>query len=172
MRPGLLTAVCLLVALPVCAQTGAEEVYVYTNADLEALTPIPTQDGTPPTDEEIAQSWRFVQTVIDDANERVDAQRDYELSRLKTEAEAGALDRVGSTPRYGLPYNYRFGLYEGGYGYEHRKGDRIRKQVSRLWDPPNAHLFRPITPIHARPYPTNIFRARGAFERAGGGGKR
>jgi hypothetical protein len=158
----------LLLTVPVAA--GDDEVYVYTNADLEQLEPIPGQQGTPPTAEEIERGWAFVQSVIDDAHARIDADRQYDLDRRKTEAEADALDRIGSRPRYALPYNYRFGYPQGGYGYGRgggrggdggrASGDPLRRQASRLWDPPNAHLFRPIVPIHARPYQTNILRLK------------
>jgi hypothetical protein len=148
--------------VPVVAED--DEVYVYTNADLEQLEPIPGQAGDPPSAEEIERDWAFVQSVIDDAHARIDADRNYGLDRRKTEAEADALDRISSRPRYALPYNYRFG-YPYGYDYGrggdgHGKGDRLRKEASRLWDPPNAHLFRPIVPIHARPYQTNILRLK------------
>jgi len=133
-----------------------EPVRVYTNADLERLEPIPTQPANPPTPEEVAQRWEFVQSVLDEAYARIDADRRHALDRRLTESRTRALDRVDSTPDYVLPYSY--GYWRVGVPAPHGRGDGLRKAASLLWDPPNAALFRPITPIHARPYQNNLFR--------------
>lgn len=138
----------------------AEPVRVYTNADLEGLEPLPTQPAEPPSDEEIARRWEFVQSTIDQHYARLDAQRRHELERRMTEAEAGAIERANTESRTTLPYSYY-----GGYGYGYYGGysdgpraDRGHPALSRLWERPNAEQFRPITPIHARPYQSNLFR--------------
>lgn len=148
-----------------------EGVYVYTNADLDELDPIPTQPAAPRTAEEIEAGWAFVDSVIEDAYARIDARREHELARLKTETEAETLERIASRPQYVLPWSYYGRLPERGYAPIGEYGERgpglDRRALSLLWEPPNARLFRPITPIHARPYQTNLFRARQALE--GGG---
>jgi hypothetical protein len=138
------------------SEDGEQPVRVYTNADLEKLPPLPVQQGQPPSAEEVERRWAFVQSVLDQAYDRVDAARSHELERRRTEAEADALEQLTSRPRYllPLPYGYRFGDWPPHPERPREPG----AEPSRLWERPNAHLFRPITPIHARPYQTNLFR--------------
>ncbi|HXV76113.1 MAG TPA: hypothetical protein VD788_07315 [Candidatus Polarisedimenticolaceae bacterium] len=160
MRSARLLPLVLLCLTGPLAAADEGEVYVYTNADLERLGPLPAGEAEPPTADQLAESWAFVQSTIDDAHARIDADRGYELDRRLTEAEADALDRAGGSPRYTLPYNYALG-YPYGFGYHDRgRGDRLRRAASRLWERPNAELFEPIVPIHARPYQTNLLRAK------------
>ena len=141
-----------------------ESVRVYTNEDLEALPPLASlvivdETGRPLKIEGAEERWAFVDSVLGQAYARIDADRDYWLERRRTEAEADALERFHSQPRFSLPFNY---LYRAGVGVP-RKEHRLRREASRLWEPPNAHLFQPITPIHARPYQTNLYRAKSRF---------
>ena len=159
---GALIAALLVVATaPALAQDAAgadEPVRVYTNADLERLAPIPTQPAEPPSAEEVARRWEFVQSVLDQAYARIDAERRHDLERRMTEARADALDRVDARPRYALPYSYS---YVAPYGVPYRGRDgrpATHPAASLLWERPNAKLFRPIPPIHARPYASNLFR--------------
>jgi len=164
----------LLLALPWTAspaqvevetpQAADETVRVYTNEDLEALPPLPSlvivdETGQPLKIDGAEERWAFVDSVLGQAYARIDADRDYWLERRRTEAAADALEQVYSRPRYLLPYNY---LYRGGVGVPRRE-HRLRGEASRLWERPNAHLFQPITPIHARPYQTNLYRAKSRF---------
>jgi len=142
----------------------AEPVRVYTNEDIEKLPPlaplvIVDEAGRPLKIDGAEERWAFVDSVLGQAYERIDADRAYWMERRRTEAEADALERIHSRPRYLLPFN---GWNHGNVGVP-RKGDRLRKEASRLWERPNAHLFQPITPIHARPYQTNIYRAKSRF---------
>jgi hypothetical protein len=171
---GILACASLAVPAGEGKPNGGEDdgVYVYTNADLETLDPIPTQPATPPTAAEIEAGWAFVDSVIEDAYARIDARRRHELARLQTETEAEAVERIASRPQYTLPWSYYGWLPEergyaplGEYGERRERFDR--RALSLLWEPPNARLFRPITPIHARPYQTNVFRARQALENGG-----
>jgi hypothetical protein len=169
--PALAAAALLLagagsvVADEFASRDDAKPIRVYTNADIEALEPIPTQPGAAPTADEIAERWEFVQSVLDQGYARIDAGRRHELERRMTDARSDALDRIDSRPRYVLPYGY--------YGYYGRQAprytqdgyDRGHPAASLLWERPNAELFRPITPIHARPYASNLFR----FEARRGG---
>lgn len=138
-----------------------ESVRVYTNEDIEALPPLPSlvivdESGRPLKIDGAEERWAFVDSVLGRAYARIDADRHYWLQRRRTEAQADALERIRSRPRYLLPYNY---FYRGAVGVP-RTEHRLRREASRLWEPPNAHLFQPITPIHARPYQTNLFRAQ------------
>lgn len=144
-------------ATAVALDDNDEPVRVYTNEDLEKLAPIPTQPGQPVTAEEVERRWAFVQSVLDDAQARIDADRSYRLERRRTNAEANALERIHSRPRYVLPYNYLLGYRHGGAtGAQHL----LRPKTTRLFERPNAELFRPIVPIHARPHQTNVNRIR------------
>lgn len=141
-----------------------EPIRVYTNEDLEALPPLPSlvivdENGHPLKIDGAEERWAFVDSVVGQAYARIDADRQYWLQRRRTEAEADALERFRSRPRYLLPYNYFYRGRVGVPGREHR----LRREASRLWERPNAHLFQPITPIHARPYQTNLFRAQSRF---------
>ena len=152
----------LAAAAPAPAQDAAEEpVRVYTNADLEDLEPLPTQPAEPLSEEEIARRREFVQSVIDQSYARIDAKRRHDLERRMVEAEAQALERANTESRTTLPfsyYGYPYG-YSGGGGYPGvPRYDRGHPAASRLWERPNAEQFRPITPIHARPYQSNLFR--------------
>ena len=159
----LLAALVLTWAVPTLAERGDdsddEPVRVYTNADLERLEPIPTQPAEPPSPEEVARRWEFVQSVIDQAYARIDAERRHDLDRRLTEARADALDRVDSRPRYVLPFAYRYPpIHAPGRRGGYVDPDPAHPGARRLWERPNAELFRPITPIHARPYPSDVFR--------------
>lgn len=174
LRPVDLLLWVLLVAVtwgPVGAQVtevtpdpAAEPVHVYTNEDLEMLAPLPSlvivdETGQPLRIEGAEERWAFVDSVLGQAYARIDADRAYWMERRRTEAEADALERIHSRPRYLLPVN---GWYRGDVGVP-RKEHRLRQKASRLWERPNAHLFEPITPIHARPYQTNVYRAKSRF---------
>lgn len=128
-----------------------EPVRVYTNADLDDLPPLPTQETEPPTPEEIARRWAFVDSVLDRAHARIDADRRHDLDRRLTEAEAGALERVDAQPHYVLPYAYGYApVYDGGWG---KPGPGFRHQGPRSpFERPMGQLFRPIAPLHARPH--------------------
>ena len=144
--------------------SGAEPVRVYTNEDLEKLPPLPSlvivdEAGRPLQIEGAEERWAFVDSVLGQAYARIDADRAYWMERRRTEAEADALERLHSRPRYLLPLNYWRPGYVGGPRKEHR----LRREASRLWERPNAHLFQPIVPIHARPYQTNVYRAKSRF---------
>mgnify|MGYP001817173703 CR=1 FL=1 len=156
--------------------SAGEPVRVYTNEDLDALPPLPSlvivdEAGRPLKIEGAEERWAFVDSVLGQAYARIDADRRYWLQRRRTEAEADALERIRSRPRYLLPYNY---FYRRGVDVPRRE-HRLRREASRLWERPNAHLFQPITPIHARPYQSNLFRAQSRFpvsppgQGAGGG---
>jgi hypothetical protein len=158
------------VAGAVAAQSGPGEpadapVRVYTNEDLEELPPIPPlvivdDSGKPLEIEGASERWAFVDEVLGQAYARIDADRAHWIERRRAEAEADALERIQSRPRYLLPWN----AWYGGSRVGHYEGGRLRRQASRLWERPNAHLFQPITPIHARPYRTNLFRAEARFQ--------
>jgi hypothetical protein len=143
---------------------ASEPVRVYTNEDLEKLPPLPSLvivdgAGRPLKIEGVEERWAFVDSVLGQAYARIDADRAYWMKRRRTEAEADALERMHSGPRYVLPLNY---WHHGHVGVP-RKEHRLRREASRLWERPNAHLFEPITPIHARPYQTNVHRAKSRF---------
>jgi len=94
------TAVLFLAAFPgVYAQdqTDEEEVYVYTNADIEKLEPIPT--GRPPVYTSFdTEAWAFVSEFIARERAKITSDRDHELERERVEIEA---DRpVGYGERY------------------------------------------------------------------------
>ncbi len=146
-------------AVPDDPDHNDESVRRYTNADLERLAPIPTQPGRPATPEEVERRWAFVQSVLDEAYARIDADRSYRLERRRTDAEADALERIHSRPRYVLPYNYLLGFRHGGVP---GAPPRLRHKASRLFERPDTGLFRPIVPIHARPYHTSVERIRSA----------
>ena len=155
----LLAAAATIPAQVAGDEPALEPVRVYTNADLEDLEPLPTQTPEPRSAEEIAQRWEFVQSVIDQGYARLDAKRRHELERRMAEAEADAIERAGTESHYTLPfsyYGYPYGYY-GGYAGAPRY-DRGHPLASKLWERPNAEQFRPITPIHARPYQNNLFR--------------
>jgi hypothetical protein len=140
---------------------GTDGPRVYTNEDLEKLPPLQPlviidDDGQPLKIEGAEERWAFVDSVLGQAYARIDADRAYRIERRRSEAEADAVERLESRPRYLLPYSY---FYRGEVGAP-REESRLRRAASRLWDPPNARLFRPITPIHARPYLTNVLRAK------------
>ena len=148
-----------------------EPVRVYTNEDLEKLSPLPPlvivdEAGNPLKIDGAEERWAFVESVVGQAYARIDADRAYWMERRRTEAEADALERYQSRPRYSLPWNYLGRGYVAGRG----KGHRPHPDASRLWERPNAHLFGPITPIHARPYQTNVQRL-GARQAGGLGGR-
>jgi hypothetical protein len=63
-----------------------DENYVYTNADLEALPPIPSGSPTVPRPQDAA-AWRFVTTFLADERAKLDADRDHELERRRVEIE-------------------------------------------------------------------------------------
>jgi len=143
---------------------AAEPVRVYTNEDLEKLPPLPSlvivdEAGQPLRIEGAEERWAFVDSVLGQAYARIDADRAYWMKRRRTEAEADALERIRSRPRYLLPLNY----WHHGYVGVPRREHRLRQEASRLWERPNARLFEPITPIHARPYQTNVYRAKSRF---------
>jgi hypothetical protein len=147
-----------------------QSIRTYTNEDLEKLPPLPSlvivdDAGEPIKFEGAEERWAFVDSVLGQAYARIDADRAHWIERRRAEAEADALERIHSRPRYLLPLNY-FGR---GYAVGHGPDRRLRREASRLWERPNAHLFQPITPIHARPYQTNLFTARSRFQASGGG---
>jgi hypothetical protein len=150
---------------------GDEPVRVYTNEDLDRLAPLPSlvivdEAGEPLKIEGAEERWAFVESVVGQAYARIDADRAYWMERRRTEAEAKALERIHSRPRYLMPINF----YNRGPVVGPGPGHRFRRDASRLWERPNAHLFRPITPIHARPYQTNLHRL-GARQSARAGGR-
>ena len=159
----LVAVACTASAAQVAAATpdsAGESVRVYTNEDLDALSPLPPlvivdKTGHPLRIEGAEERWAFVDAVLGQAYARIDADRAYWMERRRTEAESEALERIHSRPRYQLPCTY---FHRAGVGAPYSE-HRLRREASRLWDPPNAHLFQPITPIHARPYQTNLFRA-------------
>ena len=95
-------ALLLLAALPgVYAQNeiDEEEVYVYTNADVEKLEPIPTGRPSAYTSFD-TEAWEFVSAFIAHERAKITSDRDHELERDRVEIEA---DRpVGYGERY--PY--------------------------------------------------------------------
>jgi len=136
-------------------ETTHSPVVVYTNEDLERLPPLPTLVIVDETGERlkidgVEERWAFVESVVGQAYARIDADREYWMERRRTEAEADALERIQSRPRYLLPWNY-FGRE---YVAERGRGLRPRQEPSRPWERPNARLFRSIIPIHARPTPS------------------
>ncbi len=104
MRPTayITAALLLLAAFPgvhAQDQTDEEEAYVYTNADVEKLEPIPI--GQPPVYVAFdTEAWAFVSAFIARERAKISSDRDHELERERVEIEA---DRpVGYGERY--PY--------------------------------------------------------------------
>ena len=136
------------------AQDASDEpVRVYTNEDLDDLAPLPSQETEPVTPEEIARRWAFVDSVLDRAYARIDADRRHELDRRMTEAEAGALEGVDAREHYVLPYSYVYGPAYYGGPWRHGAGPGFKSRGPRCssFERPMANLWRPITPLHARP---------------------
>lgn len=105
----LVTALALLAVIaPAAAQSAGDdpdegEVRVYTNADLEALEPLPATVPAMPSATTPEEDWAFVQSVIDRHHERLDAERDRELERERIEIERL---RAEPEPHYVLPWNF------------------------------------------------------------------
>lgn len=145
-RSMLVATLATLICLPGFAEDPGEAVYVYTNADLERLAPIPSQEH-PIVESELG--WEFVSDFIERERKRLDADRNHDLERERLENERLRLDR----PRYGLawaPYGF--------YGRQPRRGGGKHPPVAAPL--PNRHeiAFRlhgpsggTITPLHARP---------------------
>ena len=130
-----------------------EPVRVYTNEDLDDLGPPPAQQTEPVAPEEIARRWAFVDSVLDRAYARIDADRRHELDRRMTEAEADALEGFDAREHYVLPYSYVYGpAYRGG-SWKHGAGPGFKSHGPRCssFERPMANLWRPIAPLHARP---------------------
>ena len=80
-------------------QIDEEEVYVYTNADVEKLVPLPAGQSSVYTPFD-AEAWEFVSAFIARERAKIISDRDHELERDRVEIEA---DRpVGYGERY--PY--------------------------------------------------------------------
>jgi hypothetical protein len=93
-------------------ETGsADEVYVYTNADLEGLEPIPE---TTPCCREDYGGWDFVLEFIDREYERLDADRTFELQQRMNLVVAEDIDARGLPRPVGVPF---FGINRFGPGF-------------------------------------------------------
>jgi len=149
----------LVVSLPLLAEETGEAVYVYTNADVERLEPIPTQSRP------IAESdlgWEFVSDFIERERQRLDAARGHDLARERIENERLWLNR----PRYGLawaPYGF-WGRRPGRGSGEHppvatplpgrhETAFRLHSPSGGTITPLHARPGGRITPLHARPKP-------------------
>jgi len=131
-----------------------EEVRVYTNEDLEALPPLTSpvivdDEGRPLELEGAERRWAFVDDFVDRAYARIDADRAYWLERRRTAAEADAVERLGTAPRYGVPANWLF----RDYAVDRAWGKREAVDRGLGGRPLRDTLFRPIVPLHARPHP-------------------
>lgn len=93
-------ALLLLTALPgVQAQdeTDGEEVYVYTNADVEKLEPLPA--GRPPAHSAYdPEAWAFVSAFIERERDKIYSDRNHALERERVQIEANR--PVGYSERY------------------------------------------------------------------------
>jgi hypothetical protein len=102
MRHRIRIAVALLLLLPATAaqaheETDGEEVYVYTNADVEKLEPIPT-NRPPAHAAHDPEAWAFVTAFIEHEREQIDADRNHALERERVQIEANRV--VGYGERY------------------------------------------------------------------------
>jgi hypothetical protein len=114
-------AALILAACPVLADggadTGEEEVPLFTNEDLLERYGPPDSEvrpAAPATDE---AAWSFVNDYLARAYARIDADREYEMNRLLNEAKARKLDRANSRPRYIAPYAGLYGFWARPYRY-------------------------------------------------------
>ena len=112
--------VLILFCAAVLAGVGAQareaqsddEVYVYTNADLERLGPIPESIACCRED----YGWGFVQDFIDREYRRLDADREFELKQRMNLVVVEDIDRRG-LPRP-LAGSF-FGINRFGRGFQH-----------------------------------------------------
>jgi len=163
----LLAASVAWVAVP--AHAGDDEpVRVYTNADLEALPPIPVGQPVLTRDE---ADWQFVSDFLDRQRESLDADRAHELERARVESEIDA--RRQPEPRVLLPfYGPWLPSYAVGPGRERHRGHRLPDAARDAGNRPLRVDFSPILPLHARPDPTSGPRTLDEATRAGSGERR
>lgn len=126
-RTSVLSAMILLLAGGAAWAQAAEPVRVYTNADVEALEPLPVS-GEPCEPDQPCDlgGWDFVIDFIERERARIEADRTFELEhrRLDVEAERG---RGYAVPYLGYPYN-------PDYGWRHRY-----PWLPRVTDPAPGH---------------------------------
>jgi hypothetical protein len=142
----LLAAALLVLVAPVA---GADEVRVYTNADLESFA-VASDTVSPPARSPVDDhaAWEFVQSFIEREHARIDNERALELERARTAAEIESYGR--SVERYliGYPPYYR--------------GQRVKHRVRGYGDDTGhrAQTSVRIVPLHARPTLMDVRRAQ------------
>ena len=138
------------VMLPVAAQTGAETVRVYTNADLERLEPLAV-DSAPVARHDEAE-WEFVTEFLEREQAKIDADRAHRLEQRRVAIEEGFVGDRRSRSGYRIPY----GIYPYGQRYKRVSHHGVRSPA----------IGGRIVPLHARPSQAQVQRAK-AVRRSG-----
>ncbi len=151
------TILLLAAALPAVAV--ADEIPLYTNADLEKYGPPTSESGQRVADSSEIQDWQFVTDFIRRQHEQIAAERAHDMERARVNNEAREIER-----RYAPSYSpwFPYYLYPGLGHHKHQPwhGDRPGHGVRRPQVQPRPvsraaaftqSLWRPITPLHARP---------------------
>jgi len=126
---------------------------VYTNADLERYGPV-ADTPTPATD---GPEWKFVTEFLDREYERLDADRAYDLERLRVEAESEAL--TSRHDRWSVPFAPYLGRPLKRYGHSPVAGrDSRGRHGGRGFSRSSVNYG--IVPMHARPTLAMRHRAR------------
>ena len=161
MKRTIVALACLLVAGSAAWAEDGQPIRVYTNADLEALPPLPvTQTIRAPRP--ASEDWKFVLEFIERERKQLDDQRRLRLEQRVVDAELDAMRN--RRPSYGLayaPYTFypygvggngrRRGHGFAGHGTIGQRSGLRPKQPGGLIKPLYARPGGTIRPIHARP---------------------
>jgi hypothetical protein len=158
MRRTTVALACVLFAGSVARGEDAQSIRVYTNADLEALPPLP-ETRTISEPRPASEDWKFVMEFIDRERSRIDDERRLRLEQRVVDTELDVMRN--RRPTYGLalaPYGfYGYGYRGHGRGRGHGLTGRgnVGHRSGLLAKQPGG-LIRP---LHARP--NTPFRGQG-----------
>lgn len=146
-----------------------EPIHVYTNADIDALEPVPETRTIRDADFR-NDDWGPVLQFIEREHARLDAERRYRLERQVTDVQLDTLRNPA--PSYGLAYA-PYSFFGHGYYRNDRRSGRVPRatlygfsglrprQPGGLIKPLHARPGGTIRPLHARPNLPNGRRAVG-----------
>ena len=149
----------LLLAVALPAVAADEEIPLYTNADLEKYGPPTSEPGERVVDSYEDPGWEFVTDFIRRQKQHIAAERNYDLQRARVDNEAREIEQ-----RYAPSYSpwFPYYLYPGlGHG-KHKPWHGSPPAHGVLPQQPQPQpvsraaeltqsLWRPITPLRARP---------------------
>jgi len=123
------------------AESPPDDVYVYTNADLEQLEPIP--EATACCREDYG-GWEFVQAFIDRQHRRLDADREFDLRQRMNLVVSGDIAERGLPRPVASPY---WGFNRFGFGY--RYAVPFAPRAAAAPGKRGLDTGRPFVPFHA-----------------------